>query len=68
MGYESTSLGIAKFYEFLASKIVCDTSDENLKNDIQKHIPKVIFTPTLMKTLEDKIRLAEEIIKGMIQR
>ena len=68
MGYDSTSLGIAKFYESLASKIVCDTSDENLKDDIQKHIPKVIFTPTLMKTLEDKIRLAEEIIKSMIQR
>lgn len=68
MGYDSTSLGIAKFYEDLASKIVCDTSDEKLKEEIQKQIPNVIFTPTLMKTLEDKIRLAEEIIKSMIQR
>jgi LPPG:FO 2-phospho-L-lactate transferase len=67
MGYDSTSLGIAKFYESLASKIVCDTSDENLKEEIQKHIPNVFFTPTLMKTLEDKIRLAEEIIESMIQ-
>jgi len=68
MGYDSTSLGIAKFYEALASKIVCDTSDENLKEEIQKQIPTVLFKPTLMKTLEDKIRLAEEIIRSMIQR
>jgi hypothetical protein len=47
---------------------VCDTSDENLKEEIQKYIPNVIFTPTLMKTLEDKIRLAEEIIRSTIQR
>ena len=68
MGYDSTSFGIAKFYEDLASKIVCDTSDENLKEEIQKQIPTVLFKPTLMKTLEDKIRLAEEIIRSMIQR
>jgi LPPG:FO 2-phospho-L-lactate transferase len=68
MGYDSTSLGIAKFYESLASKIVCDTSDENLKEEIQEQIPNVFFTSTLMKTLEDKIRLAEEIISSMIQR
>ena len=68
MGYDSTSFGIAKFYEALTSKIVCDTSDEKLKEEIQKYIPNIIFTPTLMKTLEDKIRLAEEIIRSMIQR
>ena len=68
MGYDSTSLGIAKFYEALASKIVCDTSDEHLKEKIENHIPNVIFTSTYMKTLEDKIRLAEEIIKSMIHK
>ncbi len=66
LGYESTSVGIAKFYEKVATKIICDKTDEKLQKDIQKFIPEVVFTSTLMKTREEKISLAEFIISSII--
>jgi len=61
MGLEPTSLGVAKYYSGLAKTIVCDSTDKNLEEEIKKFIPVVIFTSTLMNTLEEKVRLAKEI-------
>ena len=54
LGYETSSYGIASIYKSFLNKMVIDLEDENLKSKIEKIIPEVIVTNTIMKTMEDK--------------
>lgn len=62
MGLEASALGVAKYYLDLLDVFVIDREDENLKEDIEALGIKVLVTNTLMKTMDDKIRLASLVV------
>lgn len=63
MGYEGSSLGLAKFYKGLIDLLVIDRRDAEMQEEIESLGIRVIVTNTTMKALRDKIRLAKEILK-----
>ncbi|ACV23873.1 2-phospho-L-lactate transferase [Methanocaldococcus fervens] len=59
-GYEVSVKGVYEFYKDIVDILVIDTVDK----DMAKEIPcKVLITNTIMKTLDDKVRLAKNIIE-----
>ena len=60
LGYEVSALEVAKLYKDIAATFVIDSTDEAQKFSIEALAMKVVVTNTVMKTLEDKTRLALE--------
>ena len=67
MGYEGSSLGLAKFYKGLIDLFVIDRQDAETQEEIESLGIHVIVTNTTMKTLRDKVRLAKEILEKSIR-
>ena len=66
MGFEPTAYGVAKYYRGLLDIFFIDHSDRKLKNRIEKELNmKVITTDILMRNLNDKIRLASEVLDAL---
>ncbi|MGQ4834665.1 MAG: 2-phospho-L-lactate transferase [Candidatus Asgardarchaeia archaeon] len=64
LGYEVSAKTIATLYSDFLDILVIDSVDKELKEQIENEYKiKVIVTNTIMKNLEDKIRLAKEIVK-----
>ena len=61
-GFEASSKGVAELYKPFLSKFVIDNEDESMKEEIEKTIPNVYLTNTFMKTIEDKVALAEFVL------
>ncbi|WP_423793309.1 2-phospho-L-lactate transferase [Methanocaldococcus indicus] len=59
-GYESNAIGVYEVYKEFLDILVIDNKDKELKNYIEC---EVYTTNILMKSLEDKIRLAKEIFE-----
>lgn len=64
MGLEASAYGVAKFYEDFLDHFVIDNVDENQKERIEALGVKVTVTDTIMKSLEDSIRLAKVVIEA----
>jgi len=64
MGLEASAYGVAKFYEDFLDHFVIDKADENQKERIERLGVKVTVTDTIMKSLEDSIRLARDVIEA----
>ena len=62
LGIEVSALGVAKIYKDFLDIFIIDSVDENLKSEIESLGIKVHVTNTIMKTLEDKIKLAKETL------
>jgi LPPG:FO 2-phospho-L-lactate transferase len=62
LGFDVSSLGIARHYEELLNGIILDRVDQNLCPKIEGLGIRAAAQPTLMKTLPDKIRLAEVLL------
>ena len=62
MGIEPSALSVAQHYSSLLSGFVMDKVDAKLVNAIQSEGIDVLVTDTLMKTQEDRQRLAGEIL------
>ena len=62
-GYEASSKGVAELYKPFLKTFVIDNEDENLKEELEKIIPKVVVANTFMKTIEDKINLAKVVLE-----
>ncbi|WP_456375387.1 2-phospho-L-lactate transferase [Methanocaldococcus sp.] len=59
-GYEVSIKGVYEFYKDIVDILVVDKTDKELA----KELPcEVLITNTIMKTLEDKVRLAKNIIE-----
>jgi LPPG:FO 2-phospho-L-lactate transferase len=58
-GVQVSSKGVAKLYEDFLDRLILDSADEELIGDIASMGIEAIATNTIMKTMEDKIRLAE---------
>jgi len=65
LGYQSNSLGVARFYEGLIDIIVIDESEEACAPMIESHGIGVIVTNTFMQTTQDKIQLANTCLKAI---
>jgi LPPG:FO 2-phospho-L-lactate transferase len=62
MGREASALGVAKFYAGLAGTYVIDNADAAQRPAIEALGYRVVVTRTVMTTLEDKERLARELL------
>jgi LPPG:FO 2-phospho-L-lactate transferase len=59
---EPSALAVAAHYRGLVKGFVIDTIDKNLQGGITELGMKVLVTNTLMKSLEDRSRLARELL------
>jgi LPPG:FO 2-phospho-L-lactate transferase len=63
LGYPSTPLGVAQTYLGVIDGIVIDTQDEDRVGAIEELGVRVLVTNTIMRSLEDRERLAVETIE-----
>ncbi|MEM3579859.1 MAG: 2-phospho-L-lactate transferase [Candidatus Bathyarchaeia archaeon] len=62
MGFEPSAYGVAKFYGKLLKHFIIDEVDKEQKSRIEKLGMKVTVANTVMKSLEDSIRLAKVVM------
>jgi len=62
MGFEPSAYGVAKFYGSLLKHFVIDEVDKEQKGRIERLGIKVMVANTIMKSLEDSIRLAKVVM------
>ena len=62
LGFNQSALGVAEHYDNLITHFVLDNADVNLRSEIEKLGLNVLVCNTLMKTLDDKTELAENVI------
>jgi LPPG:FO 2-phospho-L-lactate transferase len=61
-GIDPSALGAAKGYADLLDQFVIDREDERLRGKIEALGIKILETPVIMKSLDDKRRLAREVL------
>ncbi len=66
-GFEATVGGVVDYYEGLLTHFVLDLVDESWIDSLKSRGLHVLTTNTLMKTIDDKCRLAEEILAFVAQ-
>lgn len=64
MGFEASAYGVAKFYGSLLSHFIIDEVDREHKERIESLGIKVVVADTVMKSLEDSVRLAKVVIEA----
>ena len=63
LGIEVSALGVAKIYKDFLDTLIIDNVDRDLKPRIEEIGVKVHVTNTIMKTLQNKMKLAKETLK-----
>jgi len=64
LGREVSAFGVAELYADFLDRFIIDIADASEKERIERLGIKVEITNTLMKTLDDKIRLAKVVLKN----
>ncbi len=62
LGYESSALSVARHYADFLDMFVIDNVDRDQRLEIERLGMRVLVTDTLMKTAEDRARLAREVL------
>lgn len=62
LGIEVSALGVAKIYRNFLDMLIIDNVDRDLKPKIEEIGVKVHVTNTIMKTIENKVKLAKEAL------
>ena len=62
LGIEPTAAGIAAHYGDMLDGLVIDTADAALAGAIEARGPRVLVTGTVMRSRDDKTRLAEAVV------
>lgn len=62
MGFESSSLAVAKHYENLISGFVLDKEDQMYASQLRNSAIKVLVTNTIMKNIKDRVQLAKDVL------
>lgn len=62
LGFEPSAHSVAELYRDFLDVFVIDKADINLKDRIERLGIKVHVTNTLMKSIEDRIRIAREVL------
>ncbi|MEJ2271567.1 MAG: 2-phospho-L-lactate transferase CofD family protein, partial [Candidatus Bathyarchaeota archaeon] len=65
MGLEASAFGVAELYKDFLNSIVIDQIDETEKTRIEELGINVIVTNTIMRTMEDKIKLARVTLRSV---
>ncbi|MEM6824229.1 MAG: 2-phospho-L-lactate transferase [Pseudomonadota bacterium] len=63
LGFRVDAVGVAEFYAGLADTILIDSADEALSAEVERTGVRAIATDIMMPELEDKRRLASEILE-----
>jgi LPPG:FO 2-phospho-L-lactate transferase len=66
-GYEVSIAGVAAFYADFLDLLVVDSQDEPPAEDLRKTGVHVHCTPTMMRTLEDRVALAKVVLTVALQ-
>ncbi len=64
LGFEVSAFSVAKLYADFLDAFVIDTKDADEKSRIEKLGIEVKVTDTVMKCLEDKVRLAKAVLES----
>ena len=67
-GWEGSSTGVAHFYSKLADTLFIHYSDEGEKGQIEQTGMAVVMTETIMKSIDDSVRLAHQICENFSQQ
>lgn len=67
LGMEASARGVARLFAGLAATYVIDSEDEGQKREIEGLGMKVAVTSTVMRTDEDKVRLARQIVEWVAE-
>ena len=62
LGFQPSALTVAKHYQGTAAGFVLDKVDDNLEAQIKELDMEPLITDTLMKTAEDRRRLAKDVL------
>jgi len=62
LGHEPSSLSVARHYADFLDMFVIDNVDGDQRLEIERLGARVLVTDTLMKTIEDRARLAREVL------
>jgi LPPG:FO 2-phospho-L-lactate transferase len=65
LGLEVSAYAVANLYRDFVDTFIIDNMDQDEEKRVQKLGLKVVVTNTIMKTIQDKIRLAEVAIKSV---
>ena len=71
LGHEKTALGVARLYRDICGTMIVDRSDAHLADKIRALKMSVVLSATIMNSLEDKKRLAREVLsvaRGSVER
>ena len=63
LGLKQTAAAVADHYGVLISGFVLDEMDKSLLSAVELLGPRVLLTNTLMKTLDEKVELADNIVQ-----
>jgi LPPG:FO 2-phospho-L-lactate transferase len=63
LGWEPSALAVAQHYQGLVTHFVLDQLDANQENAIQSLRMKTLVTNTIMQSVEDRVRLAAEVVE-----
>jgi LPPG:FO 2-phospho-L-lactate transferase len=61
-GFPVSIAGVAQFYHDFLDVLVADTQDSAMADELQKSGTRVHCTPTIMRTQENRIALAQEVL------
>ena len=63
IGLDASALGVARYYGDLLDGMVIDTKDSGLETSISEVGPRTLVTETLMRSTDDQIQLAREVME-----
>ena len=63
-GYEVNPVGVARIYNEFLNHYIINTTDDIYTNSLKEFIDKVSLTNKILKTLDDKIKLAKMILEN----
>jgi LPPG:FO 2-phospho-L-lactate transferase len=66
LGFEVSAFSVAKLYADFLDTFVIDTQDAEEKNRIERLGIKVKVTDAVMKSLDDKVRLAKTVLEALV--
>ncbi|HEX5281709.1 MAG TPA: 2-phospho-L-lactate transferase [Micropepsaceae bacterium] len=64
LGYDVSAAAIAAMYSDFCGTMILDPADENACPEVEAAGVRAVVLPTVMQTLEDKIRTAQSIMDG----
>jgi 2-phospho-L-lactate transferase/gluconeogenesis factor (CofD/UPF0052 family) len=68
LGFEVNAAAVARMYQDICGRFIIDPADAGENKEIEALGMEAVARPTVMKTLEDKERLAREVLQLFEQR